>query len=97
MKVSWPTKKETIRYSTLIFVVCVVVAIFFVVLDTGLQKGIAKILETRQPAITEEQGTTTEVPVTPTTNPVQVTPADVQATTPSGAAADVKVTPIPVK
>lgn len=67
-KVSWPSKKDTIRYSVLVIAISVIVAVFFAVLDTGLAAGVTKILSNRNaPAIPT-------APVVPDTSSIQVTP-----------------------
>lgn len=64
-KVSWPSKTDTIRYSTLVVVVSLVVAGFFASLDYGLDTVVAAALnqktsaEATQPA---EQVPTTDNP-----------------------------------
>lgn len=39
-KVSWPTQKETIMYSTIVLVLSLATAAFIGVLDLGLSKGL---------------------------------------------------------
>ncbi|MEK7632808.1 MAG: preprotein translocase subunit SecE [Patescibacteria group bacterium] len=39
-KVSWPTRKETIMYSTIVLVLSLATAAFIGVLDLGLSKGL---------------------------------------------------------
>lgn len=66
-KVTWPSKQDTIRYSTLVIGVSVGVAVFFGVLDMGLSRLVNATLANKQiqaPASTES------VPITPTTQPV---------------------------
>lgn len=58
-KVSWPSKKDTIRYSSLVLGISLVVAIFFAGLDYGLGRVVNQLLSLR---------TTTAAPVTDTTN-----------------------------
>jgi len=62
-KVSWPSKKDTIRYSSLVLGVSVIVALFFAGLDYGLGNLVGNLLQGRssvaQPAPTE----TTPTPV----------------------------------
>ena len=88
-KVSWPSRKDTVRYSTVIIVVCIVVAAFFALLDNELRVGIEAIIA--QKHVTPAATTETQTP--PVTTPPSV---DVQATTPQGQPASVKVTPVPV-
>lgn len=47
-KVSWPTKDMTIRYSALVMIVCVVVAVFFAALDFGFSNLVTKVLAKNQ-------------------------------------------------
>ncbi len=79
-KVVWPTKQDVIRYSTLIVVVSLVAAVFFALLDSGLQQGIRALI-TRKTPVTATQAPVTTIPqdslqVTPeiTTEAVPVTP-----------------------
>jgi len=39
-KVSWPTRKETIAYSTIVLVLSLATAAFIGILDLGLSKGL---------------------------------------------------------
>ncbi|MCI0479719.1 preprotein translocase subunit SecE [Candidatus Uhrbacteria bacterium] len=68
-KVTWPSKKDTIRYSTLVLTVSVVVAVFFAALDFGLGKVVTAALEKRDAwkaaNVTEQQAAPTAEP-TPT-------------------------------
>lgn len=43
-KVSWPTRKDTIMYSTLVFALSVGTAIVTGALDFGLSKGLEKLV-----------------------------------------------------
>ncbi|MFA6099311.1 MAG: preprotein translocase subunit SecE [Patescibacteria group bacterium] len=63
-KVSWPSRQETIRYSALVIVISVGVAVFFGVLDVGLSNVVTTALANKK--VTTEQPGTTQVPVTPT-------------------------------
>jgi preprotein translocase subunit SecE len=40
-KVSWPNRKDTTRYSIIVIVLCVVMAIFFGAFDYSLNKGLS--------------------------------------------------------
>lgn len=65
LKVSWPTRKDTIRYSTIVLTVSAVVAVFFAALDFGLGKVVSSALASRQAmqrASSAGQGQ--EVPIT---------------------------------
>ncbi len=92
-KVSWPSREATIRYSALVVVASVVAAAFFGTLDFALSRGVETVI-TRNAPPTQQQPQ--EAPLTqPTTEaplPINLVPTDVQATTPNGQPADVKVT-----
>lgn len=47
-KVTWPTKKETIRYSAIVIAVTVALAAFFALLDWLLNFGLDKLIEITQ-------------------------------------------------
>ncbi|MFA6161070.1 MAG: preprotein translocase subunit SecE [Patescibacteria group bacterium] len=68
VKVTWPTRQDTLRYAGLVIAISVCVAVFFGLLDVGLSNVVTtalanKKIETSAPA---------EVPVTPTVE--QTTP-----------------------
>jgi preprotein translocase subunit SecE len=44
-KVSWPSKKDVVRYSTIVVCVTVGLAAFFAVLDWALTLGLDKLIE----------------------------------------------------
>lgn len=76
-KVTWPSKQETVRYSTLVIGASVTLAVFFAVLDYGLIKSV-ELIVTKRP---------TSVPTQPTTQeaPIDVQPVNVETeTAPSG-------------
>ncbi|MDD5438157.1 MAG: preprotein translocase subunit SecE [Patescibacteria group bacterium] len=75
-KVTWPTRKETIRYSALVIAISVGVAVFFGVLDVGLSNLVTAALANKK----VEQTIPTQVPVTPT----------VEGGQPAGAVTEVK-------
>ena len=56
MKVTWPSKQDTIRYSTLVIGASVALALFFAVLDKGLISAVETII-TRRPVTTPTQQT----------------------------------------
>jgi preprotein translocase subunit SecE len=85
--VRWPTRQETIRYSTLVIAISIIFAMFFGALDFGLNR-LVQLFVASQPAPIE-QGVPGDI--TPTTSPVQV-----EATTDSGAPAEIKVVPTPI-
>ena len=43
-KVVWPTKKEAVKYTEVVVVVCAIFAIFFWLLDTGCLAILEKVL-----------------------------------------------------
>lgn len=61
-KVSWPSRRDTIRYSALVIGVSVVVAAFFAGLDIGFTKLVDLGISQRNQAAPAQ---TTQTPVTP--------------------------------
>ena len=47
-KIAWPSRQETIRYTTLVVAVCVIVAAFFATLDFGLDKAVQIALTAKE-------------------------------------------------
>ena len=47
-KVSWPSRKETIRLSLMVIIGSVVVGAMFTFLDFGLARGLSKLIEVVQ-------------------------------------------------
>ena len=92
-KVSWPSRQDTIRYSTLVVVASVVAAGFFAALDLGLSKTVEAVLTTRT-------GTAATAPANPSTQPTPDQPFNVvptvEGTDANGKPADLKVTPLPL-
>jgi len=43
-KVTWPTKKETAKFTAIVLVVCALFAVFFWVIDTGCLVVLEKVL-----------------------------------------------------
>jgi preprotein translocase subunit SecE len=43
-KVTWPTRKDTYRYSLLVICICLAVGIFFFVLDTFFSRGLSVLI-----------------------------------------------------
>lgn len=69
-KVTWPSRQETLRYSTLVLGISVIVAAFFASLDFGLNRVVEVALEKKlaAPAQTKETQptpTTTSTPAAP--------------------------------
>lgn len=71
-KVSWPTRQDTIRYSSLVLGVSLLVAAFFASLDFGLNRLVDAALQQRSAA--SEQ----TIPTTPTPSNNTVPGLDVQ-------------------
>jgi preprotein translocase SecE subunit len=73
-KVAWPTRQETIRFSSLVIGVSLVVAVFFGAIDAGFSKLVSVGLTAREQAFPSAPAPTTEQPVvTPTVEPVTPT------------------------
>lgn len=90
-KVSWPSRQDTIRYSTLVVVASVVAAGFFAALDLGLSKTVEAVLVTRSgAAVSAPANQPTQPPL-----PINTVPT-VEGTDASGKPANVKVTPLPL-
>ena len=68
-KVAWPSRQDVTRYSVLIIGTSLVAAIFFAVLDTGLQAGIQAAISGRPAPVTQQPA------------PVSITPEDLQVVT----------------
>jgi preprotein translocase subunit SecE len=64
-KVTWPSRKDTIRYSSLVLAVSVIVAIFFAGIDLGLSRLVTAMLQGRTDTTTETPVETTQEPVVP--------------------------------
>jgi len=87
-KVSWPSKKDTIRYSSIVIVASVAAAIFFGVLDYGLHEGVTSLVRRAPAAATAPTDTVPlESPIVPDLLP------QVEAVTKDGNPASVTVTP----
>lgn len=86
-KVSWPTRQETIRYSSLVIGLSVGVAIFFAGLDFGLTKLVEVTISARQSTQTQQPADLQVTPITPdvvpTTAPAAETTPSAPATTPN--------------
>lgn len=91
-KVTWPSRDEVIRYSALVIVSCVILAVFFAALDIGLNKGVTALLQTRQ-GTTQAAPTPTASPVVPDLQPIGNN-SGIEAVDANGKPVDVKVTPI---
>jgi len=76
-KVSWPSRKDTIRYSALVIGASVLMAVFFAGLDTGFQAGWSAIINAKTSAanqidLTQENASSSQVQVQ--TQPASTTP-----------------------
>jgi preprotein translocase subunit SecE len=80
-KVTWPTKQQTIRYSTMVVTVSVAVAVFFAVLDFGFSKLVAYTLTARTPSAQTE--TPAPADVVPTVEPTDIQVETVPIETPT--------------
>jgi preprotein translocase subunit SecE len=67
-KVTWPTKEKTMRYSMLVIVVSLAVAMFFATLDFGFSRAITYVLSQGQ----RQAAPPVEEPVIPDLEPVDV-------------------------
>ncbi len=83
MKVTWPSRRDTIRYSVLVIAVSILTAGFFAALDLGLSKGVEAVLVRVVGA-----------PTAPN-QPPAITP-EVEATNADGSPADINVESLPV-
>jgi len=43
-KVTWPTKKDTVKFTIIVLVVCAIFALFFWLVDTGCLVVLEKVL-----------------------------------------------------
>ncbi|MCR4312226.1 MAG: preprotein translocase subunit SecE [Candidatus Uhrbacteria bacterium] len=43
-KVAWPTKRETVLYSSIVMALCVVMAVYFGLLDWALSQGLEALV-----------------------------------------------------
>ena len=92
-KVTWPSRQDTIRYTTIVVASCTAFALFLGGLDLIFSKTVQTVVARGNAAV----GTTaTQTPVTPTTEPTPtVTPDSVDAVDANGKPADITVTPTP--
>lgn len=70
-KVVWPTRKQVMRMTMGVLIVSAVFAIFIGLVDIGLTKGMASLLE----FIAQHQTTSQQ------SSPIQVQPGDIQVDT----------------
>jgi preprotein translocase SecE subunit len=72
-KVSWPSKKDTIRYSSLVLGISLLVAVFFAGLDYGLNALTTQLLTLRTAAPAAATTDTTNQPTTPVVPGLDIT------------------------
>lgn len=82
-KVTWPSREQTVRYSTLVIIVSLIVAGFFGMLDSGLSRVVTTAL-TNRPAYTPVDSTETDPTVTPNTEEKTFEFEDLEITTDGG-------------
>jgi preprotein translocase subunit SecE len=87
-KVSWPSRQDTIRYTSLVVGVSVVVALFFAALDFGLGKTVEAVLIRRAPGAEAPAPTAPIQPITPDLN---LEPIGVEGALPDGSKTNLKV------
>ena len=76
-KVSWPSQKDTVRFSALVIGISLVTAIFFATLDAGFSHvvDLSIALKNRATSSAPAEATTTTAPVAqPVTPTLDVTP-----------------------
>ncbi len=88
-KVSWPTKQEIIRYSTIVVVASVLAAAFFGALDAGLYTLVSKIVANRE-------GVQTDAPISSSPVTIPTDSLQIEGVDANGNPADLKVVPQPV-
>lgn len=79
-KVTWPTQKDVIRYSVMVVLVAVVMAVFFAGIDFALTKATDFILQKRGITAPAAQTQTQEIPV----DNLKVNDVQVTTSTPAG-------------
>lgn len=92
MAVTWPTRQDITRYTGLVVAIVIIFGIFFSALDFVVNAGIQAIIARKTSTATSQTASSTA----PATTPVDVNPVDVEAVTPTGAPADIKVEQVPV-
>lgn len=66
-KVSWPSRQDTFRYSSLVLGVSIIVAVFFASLDFGLNALVTAALQGRASSAVPTETVPTGVDLTPVT------------------------------
>lgn len=89
LKVTWPTREETLRYSGLVAAVCLITAAYFAALDFGFGRGLDALISVARPQATSSAPA--EAPVTP-----DVQSGSVNAVDKNGNPANVDVQTLPV-
>lgn len=80
-KVSWPSRRDTLRYSALVIAISIVIAAGFAALDSGLTSLVASTItvtqESQAPAASSDQNA---APIVPVGSPqVETSPVTTQA------------------
>lgn len=87
-KVTWPTRQDVIRYTSLVIGVSIVLAVGFAALDLGLSNGVSYLVSHRVgSSTTGSTSSTNQAPVVP-----DLQPASVDAVDKNGQPANVSVT-----
>jgi len=68
-KVTWPSRQETIRYSTLVITISLGIAAFFGLLDMGLSRLVNASLTNKTFTASQSTPAQQQQPVIPTTQP----------------------------
>ncbi len=87
-KVTWPSRQDTIRYSSLVLAVSIIVAAFFASLDYGLDTVVAAALNRK--TATQVTQPSEQTPVTPAAVPG----LDIQTSSSTVVPVDIKTAPV---
>ncbi len=71
-KVTWPSRQDVIRYTSLVIGVSIVLAAAFAALDFGLNRGVTYLVAHRAGGSTARAAAPAAAPVTPDIQPVDV-------------------------
>ena len=80
-KVTWPSKDETIRYSSLVIIISLGAIAFFGILDYGLNKIVSATLSNVQINNNSIEANTTQAPINLENNLIATTTPNIQTTT----------------
>lgn len=75
-KVTWPTRQDVIRYTSLVIGVSIVLAVAFAALDLGLSKSVSYLVTHRVGSASDSTSSTVQTPVTPDLQPAAVEAVD---------------------